>query len=420
MVGGKAAIETAGSATICGGGNAAHVLVPLVAQAGWQVQIFAPFADEAQRLRARTASGSGVVARFGDGRSVRGQARAVSADAVDVIPGASLILLALPAYAHGPTLAAIAPYLDEGVTIVALPARSGFDLQARALLETSATVAGLQTLPWACRITTYGQEVSVLGTKARVDLAAIPAEATVTTARILQSLLDVNLQPIRSFLALTLANTGQLIHPGIMYGLCQGRERKTYGEGEIPLFYQGVDSFTAATLQALSDEVQAVARALSQELPEFDPEEVTPLYDWLLAAYPDAIEDASSLRTAFNSNRAYTGLRLPARALGDGRYAVDFQARYLSEDVPCGLVVVRGIAELARVPTPTIDTVIGWAQERLGRCYLEGQSLSGSDVGDSRAPQAYGLTSLSQLCLDGGALLKSNLTIHGHDQRGGS
>jgi hypothetical protein len=214
----------------------------------------------------------------------------------------------------------------------------------------------------------------------------------------------VNLQAIRSFLALTLANTGQLIHPGIMYGRCHGCEDETYTEAEIPLFYQGVDRFTADILQGLSDEVQTVARTLTQQLPDFDPEEVTPLYDWLLAAYPNAIEDASDLQQAFNSNGAYAGLRLPVRDAGNGRYAIDFQARYLSEDVPYGLVVVRGIAELAGVPTPTIDAVIRWAQDRLGRRYLDGDSLCGADVGDSRAPQAYGMSTLSQLCLDGGSL----------------
>jgi hypothetical protein len=292
-----------------------------------------------------------------------------------------------------------------GATIVALPARSGFDLQARTMFTSETlpvTVVGLQTLPWACRITEYGREVSILGTKARVDLAAIPGNATTAAVKTLRPLLDVNLQPIGSFLALTLANTGQLIHPGIMYGLCQGCEEETYEEEEIPLFYQGVDDFTAGILQALSDEVQAVARRLSNQLPNFNPEEVTPLYDWLLAAYPEDIEDAGSLQQAFNTNRAYAGLRLPARAVSDGRFAVDFQARYLSEDVPCGLVVVRGIAELSGVPTPTIDTVIRWAQERLDRRYLDGHSLCGANLGESRAPQSYGITDLSQLCLDGG------------------
>lgn len=386
--------------TICGGGNAAHVLAPLAAQAGWEVDIFAPFADEAQRLRAGMQAQDGLQARFADGAVLRGEARCISGDAADVIPDATLVLLALPAYAHGATLLAIAPYLRDGATIVALPARSGFAMQARRALGVdgkAATIAGLQTLPWACRTVRYGGEVSVLGSKSEVDIAVYPAARTAETAALLEDLLRVPLRAIGSFLALTLANTGQLIHPGIMYGLCQGREGEIYQEAEIPMFYQGVDHGTAALLQALSDEVQCIARALCEQLADFNAEEVSSLYDWLLRAYPDDIADKRDLQHAFNSNRAYKGLRLPVRAAENGRYRVDFAARYLSEDVPCGLVVVRGIAELAGLATPAIDAVIRWAQERLGKRYLDNGALGGPDVHSSRAPQAYGVTRLSEL-----------------------
>ena len=48
----------------------------------------------------------------------------------------------------------------------------------------------------------------------------------------------------------------------------------------------------------------------------------------------------------------------------------DFGTRYLSEDMPYGLVVTRGIAELADLPTFMIDRVITWAQVHLAEEYL--------------------------------------------------
>ena len=48
----------------------------------------------------------------------------------------------------------------------------------------------------------------------------------------------------------------------------------------------------------------------------------------------------------------------------------DFSHRYITEDVPYGLVVTRGVAELAGVPTPTIDRVVAWAQRVAGLSYL--------------------------------------------------
>ena len=64
---------------------------------------------------------------------------------------------------------------------------------------------------------------------------------------------------------------------------------------------------------------------------------------------------------------------------------------------PFGLVVLRGIAELAGVTTPAIDRVLLWAQARLGREYLTGGKLGGADLPATRAPQVYGLQTLAQL-----------------------
>ncbi|UCF28468.1 MAG: NAD/NADP octopine/nopaline dehydrogenase family protein, partial [Chloroflexota bacterium] len=77
--------------------------------------------------------------------------------------------------------------------------------------------------------------------------------------------------------------------------------------------------------------------------------------------------------------------------------APDFQARYLSEDVPFALLATRGIAELAGVPTPTIDQVLTWSQARLGKEYLVDGELTGKDLSSSRSPQRYGYQDLDSM-----------------------
>jgi hypothetical protein len=385
--------------TICGGGNAAHVLIALAAQAGWEVNVFTSLADEANRLKAGIAARGGVVARYG-GELVLGQPQLISANAADVIPGSEVVLLALPAFAHGAVLEAIASNLEAGAIIGALPARGGFDYQAFSIFQAkkrAARLFGLQTLPWACRIVTYGQEVEILGRKAAVDLAAYPAADAHHLASSLAPLLGVRLRPVTSFLTLTLANPGQLIHPGIMYGLGRGKEGVTFTQAETPLFYQGVDQPTADLLQAMSDEVQALVQQLSVHLPNVDPQEIVSIHTWLLRAYPGQIDDGSTLRRAFNTNRAYSGLKMPTRTVGPNSFVIDYQDRYLAEDVPFGLVVLKGIAELAGVSMPTLDQVIDWAQTRLNRQYLIDGTLCGADLAATRAPQRYGLQTLGEL-----------------------
>ena len=388
--------------TICGGGNAAHVLIALAAHAGWEVNVFAPLAAEARQLEAGAAAG-GITARFRD-RTIVGRAARVSTRAEQTVPGSELVLLALPAFAHGLVLQAVLDHLDPGAIVGALPARGGFDYQARTIWQAAkagpapaVTFFGLQTLPWACRIVSYGRTVEVLGVKAAVDLAAVPAGRAPDLAERLARLFGLKVNSVASFLTLTLANTGQLIHPGIMYGLCRDREEMIFSAGSIPLFYQGVTPDIANLLAAMSDEVQLIAAALAGRWPDFDPQQVMPLLEWLRRAYPADISDGSSLYSAFVTNQAYAGLRLPGRPAGPGTFVTDFTARYLAEDVPYGLVVVRGIAELAGVATPVLDSVISWAQDRLNRRYLVDGTLAGPDLAETRAPQAYNVHSLARL-----------------------
>jgi hypothetical protein len=382
---------------ICGGGNAAHTSAGLLsAREEHRVNVYLSIEDEAKLWQAGITSQGGLTVLRQDG-PVKGLPEKISSDPAVVIPGSQLVLLALPAFAHESVLEKIAPYLEQGTLVGALAARGSYDLCTRDVLKSKAdsvTVFGLQTLPWACRIKHYGREVEVLGIKAMVDFATCPPEQADDLASFLSHQLGVPLSPMGSFLSLTLAGTGQIIHPGVMFGLFSNWDGQPFDEA--PLFYQGIDAHTAEVLQKLSDEIQALRAAFEASFPHVDLSSVRSLADWLCHSYADDIEDTSSLQTYFVTNRSYAGLKVPMRPLNGG-LVPDFQARYLSEDVPFALLATRGIAELAGVPTPTMDEVITWAQERLGVEYLVDGKLSGRDVKDSRAPQRYGFQDLDSM-----------------------
>lgn len=379
--------------TVCGGGNAAHTLVGVLAsQPGLQVNLFTPYGEEALLWQESLAQAGDLTLHTPQG-VLHGRPQVVSDRPEAAVAGADLVLLSLPAFAHEAILEQIAPHLASDAWVGVLPARGGFDFSVRRIFarHDSLVVFGLQTLPWACRILQYGREARILGTKASTDLAAWPPARTGEVSVRLSQLLGVHLDPIANFLSLTLAGTGQIIHPGIMYGLFHAWEGETYAQA--PLFYQNVDAYTANVLQQLSDEIQALRRDLEDRYPHLDLSAVRPLKEWVLRAYPQDIEDPATLQTCFTTNRAYEGLRAPVQPV-DGRLAPNFKARYLSEDVPYGLVVSRGIAELAGVQTPAIQQVITWSQARLEQTYLMNGRLVGVDVNQTRAPQRYGFTQL--------------------------
>jgi hypothetical protein len=383
--------------TICGGGNAAHTLAGLTsAHPEIKVNVFVPLEKEERLWQAGVAKNGGITVRFAN-HATTGKPDRVSADPAEVLPGSNLILLALPAFAHEPVLEKIAPYLEPGAWIGAMPARGGLEWAAAGVLQerfSTHTLFGLQTLPWACRIEEFGHEVKVMGTKAQVETAARPVEMTAEIARVLEDLLGLHLSPVDCFLCLTLANTGQILHPGLMYGLFKNWKGELYEEA--PLFYQGVTAESADILQQISDEIQALRQRLEDCFPCVDFNYVRPLDEWLHMSYTGDIADPSNLETSLSTNRSYAGLKAPMKPV-EGRLEPDFGSRYLVEDVPYGLVVTRGIAELAGVKTPGMDEVITWSQERLGLKFLKDGMLVGKDLSKSRAPQRYGINRLEIL-----------------------
>jgi hypothetical protein len=255
------------------------------------------------------------------------------------------------------------------------------------------SIFGFQTLPWACRIQEFGKRVIILGTKEQVDLTAWPSDMAPIISTRLQELLGMTINSTANFLSLTLADTGQLIHPGIMYGLFHDWNGQPYDTPR--LFYQGVDDVIAVALQQMSNEIQSLRTAFEGYYPTLDLSAVRSLVDWLKLSYHANIADSSTLQSCFTTNTSYSGLLAPMQKTDTG-FIPDFQARYLSEDVPYNLLVTRGIAELAGVSTPVIDKVLSWAQERLEKEYLTSGKMQGADLHNTRSPQRYGFINLDQ------------------------
>jgi hypothetical protein len=255
----------------------------------------------------------------------------------------------------------------------------------------------MQTLPWACRIKEYASKVDILGKKGSVGMAVFPHKITSELASFLTGLLDLKIEPLPNMLTLSLANVGQIIHPGIMYGLFKGKEELKYRKEEIPLFYQGVTKEIAKTLKEMSDEILVLTKEIKNIDKSINLNHVLGLKDWLIYSYKESIEDKSTLQSCFVTNSAYQGLRAPMKKIDNDYFLPDFQARYLTEDVPYGLVVTKAIAQLAKVDMPIIDEVILTVSKWIGKEYIKRGYLEGKDIKDTRIPQNYGIDNLENI-----------------------
>lgn len=398
MRGSKVKINTI---TICGGGNAAHAMIPIIKKNfHGKLNLFLPYQEEAKYFKKLIDNSEFIILKKGQER-LTGCPNQVSKFAQDVCKDADLIILPLPAFAHESIFRDIIPFLKENVIIGAIPSRGGFEFCITRMLKENKRedikVFGMQTLPWACRIGEYAKKVEILGTKEVVGLASYPSKITTELSNFLTDLLNIQVEPLPNMLTLTLANIGQIVHPGIMYGLFRGNEAKRYKEEEIPLFYQGVTKEIAQTLQEMSKEILVLTGELKKKFENIDLTKVLSLKEWLIASYKNSIADKSTLENCFVTNRAYQDLRAPMQEVGHGYFLPDFQSRYLTEDVPYGLIVTKAIAQLAEVKMPVIDEVILTVSKWMEREYLVSGNLKGIDIKETRIPQNYGINRLEEL-----------------------
>merc|ERR1712079_586855 len=113
-----------------------------------------------------------------------------------------------------------------------------------------------------------------------------------------------------------------------------------------PLFYHGADESCASVLNGISAEIQSICRALSSINAKFDVSMVKEIFQWYTQSYAGGCKDTSTLQKAMATNSYYKDLFHPMKATSDTKalppekqqYVPDFQYRYLSEDVPTGLV----------------------------------------------------------------------------------
>jgi hypothetical protein len=188
-------------------------------------------------------------------------------------------------------------------------------------------------------------------------------------------------------------------HPGMMYGTWL--EWDGVPLPEKPLFYHTASHAAVEAMDGMTADAQAVIAAFSKLVGLDKPYPVPTVFTCMTDCYGPHVGDASSLYSALRTNAAYAGIYHPMKPAPGGApgWVPDWNSRLLSEDVPCGLVAIKGVAEILGVATPWIDRVVTWAQAKLGKEYIVGGRLCGRDVATSDAPQRFGVTTAAGLII---------------------
>lgn len=388
---------------VCGGGHAAHVMAVLIPALlpDCRVHILTTSGDKAERW-SNTISEQGPMTLTksepdGSKRTLKGTPTLVTNDPAKAVPSSDVVFMCLASVAHQSYLEAIEPHVRPGATIVGMPMYPGFTwLLNKVFGPTKAKtvkVVGFDTLPWAARLQSYGASAEVVGTKSQVLACCSDKSSLQMVKACIGKYPEIR---VGSGISVDLMTTNPYIHLSIMYA--KWRQWDGKGFDEEPLFYQGCDAFAAETMAAMNDEVVIEAKSAIQKLrPSLDLSKVVSVHQWYIDCYFSQTEDASSLQMCLNTNAGYHGLKHPCIKHDDGKFMPDFKHRYMTEDLPMGLVPLRAIAHMLGVATPVTDKVILWCQRVVGKEYLKDGVLNGKDIGETRAPGNYGITTIEEM-----------------------
>jgi opine dehydrogenase len=340
---------------VLGAGAGGAAATAELAVAGHRVRLWNRSAEtlepfvEAGGVRYEGVLGSGVA-----------RADLLSPVLAEVIDGADVAVVCLPAIAHEEVAIALAA-LEPTLPIVLNPGHTGGALHLRRVFLDAGAVlpplSELSTLTYVAR--KYAPDtVTISGVADRVRVACLPAgDAAVVCARELFPAA----RPERDVLATDLANVNVVLHPP---GAILGAAWVEATGGDYLFYAEGVTTGVAHVIAALDAERLAIARAFGHELDPLHRE---------MAAIGTADRDAAArddLAGAIRNGVANAQIRAPD----------SLRHRYYVEDFGYGLVPLLVLARLAAVDAPVASSLLALAGTLLEHDF-EAEGLNAARLG---------------------------------------
>ncbi len=91
------------------------------------------------------------------------------------------------------------------------------------------------------------------------------------------------------------------------------------------------------------------------------------------------------------SIRAFEAVKVPLTPTPEGAFVPNWNDRMFTEDYPFGVAIIKDIALMAGVFTPTIDALLDFYRAQTGISYLKADGASDKDTSASAMPRNFGL-----------------------------
>lgn len=327
--------------TVLGGGNTAFSIAANLALAGHDVLIWEhpDFAHTLNPIRDDL-----TITLDGAARTGAAKLAGVTTDPSLALAWSEVLLCSVPSYAHAPFAEQLAPHLKPGHILALLPGNLGALAFAELLRERGATgviVAESDTAPYVCRKSAPDRAV-IWGEVSGLGIGVEPASQTGEVMPVLRALFP-GAVAYQSALEAGLSALNPVVHPP---GVLMNAGRVERSRGEFYFYDEGITPSVVKVIEALDAERRALGAAIGLEL--------TPVAEAFNSA---GFGPKGDLWSVINGSRMLTALRAPGQ----------IDTRWLTEDIPYGLVTWSRLGDRLGVETPVMDALITLASATLGR-----------------------------------------------------
>lgn len=331
---------------VLGGGNGGHAIAANLSLAGFKVNFFElpQFAESFEKvLRTKEIQIQGI--------SIDGVAKLnlATTDIQQAIKDAEVIFVITPAFGHKAMAEVCAPFVQDGQIIVLMPGSGGslefVNIFKQRKVKREVTFAESCTLPYGARLKGPGH-VSVLINAMILPTGVFPSKKTEEVIPKLKPFYPM-ITPAKDVLEAAINNPNPIVHP---VATLLSATRIEHSKGEFYLYAEGMTPAVARTYESLNQERLSICKALGYKLHHWDNLEFK---DYNLGETEEECRYRilnTSMDAAFGKDGIYAGIKMKGPE--------HLKDRYVTEDVPYGMVLLSTLGDLLGVPTPTHDAVI--------------------------------------------------------------
>ena len=268
--------------------------------------------------------------------------------------GADVIIVVTGGNAQQTVARSLAPLLRDGQIILLIQGNTGGSLVVRRALDEAGcradvAVAEMDNYPYSCR-RLAPTRVRPIVVKRWLQIATFPGNRIAAVHPRLSPLFPQAIAaPNALYTGLTNANA--MLH----VANCVANAARIETGDTYRFYAEGVTPAVARLYQAINRERVAVGGALGASVPNLE--------DWFDRVY--GVREANLVETCrrltYNSDGPYQATGTPS----------SLDHKFITEDVPTGLIPMSALGAAAGVPTPAVDALVELARTMTGRDFAD-------------------------------------------------